>query len=79
MHSSTSEDFARRAVLPELMFFEDVGLALQVEPDEAEQAMLRGECGPVLVLGDRVAVLRTSFLASLAAREFRPAADGGHS
>lgn len=79
MQYPTSEDFARRAVLPELMFPDDVGLALQAPSDEAEQAMLRGECGPVLVLGDRIAVLRTSFLASLAAREFRPAADGGRS
>jgi hypothetical protein len=65
----TSNDFARRAALPELMFEDDVALALQLDSDAAEQAMLRGECGPVLVLGDRPAVLRSSFLSALASRQ----------
>lgn len=73
MQTPPSEYFARRAALPEVMFPEDVGLALQIPPDEAERTMRQGECGPVLVLGERLAVLRTTLLAALAAREFKPA------
>lgn len=68
----TSEDFARRGLLPELMFDEDVGVALRLPSKEAEKAMLQGDCGPVVVVGERLAVLRTTFLASLAARAFDP-------
>jgi len=62
-------DFVRRGLLPEILFHDDVGLALRISPAEAELAMLRGECGPLLVLGDRVAVLRTTFLEALSARK----------
>ena len=54
------------------MFSGDIALALQISADLAEDVMLRGECGPVLVLGDRIAVLRESFLSALANREFDP-------
>jgi hypothetical protein len=66
----------RRAALPEVMLPEDVALALQIDCEAAEEAMLGGECGPVLVLGDRPAVLRVSFLEALKAREFDPRGGG---
>jgi hypothetical protein len=66
-------DFARRAALPEVMFAEDVALALQLDCSAAEQFLLRGECGPVVMLEDRPAILRSSFMAALAAQQFDPA------
>lgn len=59
----------RRAALPEVMFVEDVAIALLVQPDAARRAVLRGDCGPYFRLGRRMAVLRESFLAALAKRE----------
>ena len=70
--NNPAEEFAFRAALPEVMFREDVALALQVDATAAEEAMLRGDCGPVLVLGERIAVLRESFLGALAARTIDP-------
>lgn len=64
---------ARRAILPELLLVPDVALALGVGPSAARKAILRGLCGPYLKLGRRrLAVRRSSFLESLAAREVVP-------
>jgi len=66
-------DAVVRAALPEVMFVADLALALRVGESAARRALLRGECGPYLRIGRRLAVLRESFLASLAAREQLPA------
>jgi len=65
-------DTVRRAALPQVMFVRDIGLALQLGPDAARRAILRGECGPFIRVGRRLAVLRDSFLASLAKRQTGP-------
>jgi len=69
--SDTKSSFVR-GVLPEVMFVPDVALALAVKPSAARKAILRGDCGPYLRLGRRLAVRRESFLATLAAREVLP-------
>lgn len=64
------DETVRRAALPEIMFCPDLGLALGgITPSAARRAVLRGECGPYLRLGRRIAVRRESFLAALAERE----------
>lgn len=62
----------QRAALPEVLFIPDVGLALQVGDSAARRAVLRGECGPYLRIGRRLAVLRETFLAALARRQAPP-------
>ena len=65
----SSIDVVRRAVLPELMLVEDVPIALRVTPATARRALLHGDCGPVLRIGRRLAVLREAFLAHLKGQE----------
>ena len=64
-HSET----VRRAALPEVLFIPDLALALQSSESTARREVRRGACGPYIVVGRRLAVLRESFLKSLAARE----------
>jgi hypothetical protein len=60
----------RRAVLPEILFTPDLALALGgITPSAARRAVLRGDCGPYLRIGRRIAVRRESLLAALAERE----------
>lgn len=66
-------DTVRRAALPQVMFVRDIGLALQLGPDAARRAILRGDCGPFFRVGRRLALRRDSFLAALASREQDPA------
>ena len=65
----------RRAALPEVMFTPDISLALQLSPTAARRAVVRGECGPFLRIGNRIAVLRESFLAVLGRRQTVPTSD----
>ncbi len=62
---------ARRAFLPELLLVEDVAIALQLGASAARKSIVRGECGPYLHVGRRLAVRRESFLESLRRREIR--------
>ena len=64
----------RRAALPEILFIPDLSLAIGVTESAARKAVLRGECGPFVRIGRRLAVLRESFLAALAEREEKPIA-----
>ena len=67
--NSKHAETVRRAALPQVMFVPDVSVALQMSPDAARRAILRGECGPYFrVGGRRLAVIRESFLDSLAQR-----------
>ena len=70
--TSTAPNFAARAALPEVMFEDDVGIALRMPPHMARDAMRAGLCGPHIVLGTRLAVLRESFLQSLRDQEILP-------
>jgi len=62
----------RRACLPEVMFEDDVSVALRVPRDAAREAILRGDCGAFFWIVGRIAVRREAFLASLEAREGEP-------
>lgn len=73
---SNYSPLVRRAALPEILFIPDLALALQVSPPTARQAVVRGDCGPYFRVGRRLAVLRESFLAALAARREPPPGDG---
>lgn len=75
MSADHSED-VRRAALPELMFVPDLTAALQLGPQATRRAVLRGEVGPYLRIGNRLAVLRESFLAALTRRQTLPIAMG---
>lgn len=59
----------RRACLPEVMLAEDVAAVLDLTPSGARRAIRRGECGPYLRIGRRLAMLRESFLRSLTRRQ----------
>jgi len=70
--NQSSNEF-RRAALPEVLFVPDMALALGgITESAARRAVLRGECGPFLRIGRRLAVRRDAFLAALAARESSP-------
>ncbi len=71
MKTNRDEPIAR-AILPEVMFVPDIALALRVGENTARKAVLRGDLGPFLRLGRRVAVLRESFLAALERRQEVP-------
>ncbi len=62
----------RLMVLPEVMFVPDLALDLGTREQAARRALLRGECGPYLQIGRRLAVPRDPFLSSLAQREQPP-------
>lgn len=62
----------RRAALPEILLVPDVGLAFGLTPSAARKAILRGDCGPYLRIGRRLAVRRDSFLAALRELEVDP-------
>lgn len=68
MHRDNLEA-VRRAALPQILFVEDIGLALRLGHAATRRAILRGECGPYFRQGRRLAVLRDSFLAALAHRQ----------
>ena len=62
-------DTVRRAALPEVLFVPDLALALGLSESAARRAILRGDCGPFLRMGRRLAVLRESFLTALETRQ----------
>ena len=74
-----SSEAVRRAAPPEVMFVPDLALVLGRSHNATREAMQRGECGPVTYVGRRIAVLRSSWLRTLAEREGLPkhAATGG--
>ncbi len=67
-------DLVQRAALPEILFAPDVGTALGLTVSAARKAILRGDCGPYLRIGRRLAVRRDSFLAALRELEIDPRA-----
>ena len=75
-HSQPHDLTVRRACLPEILFIPDVAVALSVSESAARRAVLRGDCGPYLRIGRRLAVRRDSFLAALQLREISPATPG---
>ena len=62
----------RRACLPELLLVPDVALALSLSHSAARRVILRGDCGPSLRFGRRIAILRESFLTALETRQVSP-------
>ena len=58
----------RRAALPEILFVEDLALAIDCSPATARRIMLSGACGAVGRLGRRLYVLRSTLIDSLATR-----------
>jgi hypothetical protein len=66
------ENAVARAALPELMFIPDVAVALCVGKPAARRLVLRGDCGPYIRVGRRLAVLRESFLQALESRQELP-------
>jgi len=59
----------RRAALPEILFDEDVSLALQIEQPEAHRRISSGELGPFLDLDGRPALLLKTFLEQLKSQQ----------
>lgn len=67
------DDALRRAALPEVLFLPDLAIALGLQSaSAARRALLRGDCGPYLRIGRRLAIRREALLQSLAAREVHP-------
>jgi hypothetical protein len=67
--SNPFSGLVHRAALPEVLFVPDLASALQLTPVSTRRAVLRGDCGPYFRVGRRLAVLRESFLNSLARRQ----------
>ncbi len=55
-------DEVRRAALPEIMFSDDVAMALRVTCEEGADLLAGDQCGRAFMVFDRIAVLRTAFL-----------------
>ncbi len=70
--STDYSPLVRRAALPEILFVPDVGLVYGLTDSAARKAILRGDCGPYVRIGRRLAVRRESFLAALEANEIDP-------
>ena len=58
-------DPIRRAALPEILFTEDVGMALDIPEHDALTLVRRGRVGPCFFVMGRPAVLREDFLEAL--------------
>ena len=59
-----------RAALPEILFTPDLALALGgISESAARRIVLRGDCGPHVRIGRRLAVRRESLLDAFAERE----------
>lgn len=67
----------RRAALPEVLFVPDLAEVLCRGQASTRRAVRRGDCGPYIRVGHRLAVLRTSFLGALASREVGVPAGAG--
>lgn len=68
MKTETQSVAFRRAALPEILFAEDLGLALGIPTDDAEAMARTGRLGPAFMVRGRPAVLREHFLEALANR-----------
>lgn len=51
--------------MPEILFIPDLATVLRLSESGTRRAVRRGDCGPYIVLGRRLAVLRESFLTHL--------------
>lgn len=69
MVTSTHASTVRRAALPEVLFVPDLAEVLCRGQASTRRAVRRGDCGPYIRVGHRLAVLRTSFLGALASRQ----------
>jgi hypothetical protein len=69
MSNAPYSEAVLRAAPPEVLFLPDIAIVLQIGRSTARRAVLRGQLGPYIRVGRRIAVLRTSFLDALAARE----------
>jgi hypothetical protein len=63
----------RRAALPELMFTDDIALAMKMKVAAARQAVLQGRYGPYSRDGRRLVVRREAFLEAREALEAQEA------
>lgn len=62
------EEAVRRAALPEVMFAEDLALALRLRVEQATEGAQAGRFGPEIYVDGRVAVLREDFIETLTLR-----------
>lgn len=71
-----------RAALPEVLFIPDLAIALGgISESATRRAVLRGDCGPYVRLGRRLAIRRDALMSALQDREHDPRGhhDGGAS
>lgn len=68
MKDTSHHETVFRAGLPQVLFVDDLALALRCSPSTARRLIRQGLCGPHLRVGRRLAVLRASLLAALEAR-----------
>ena len=69
MSNAPYSETVLRAAPPEVLFLPDIAIVLQIGRSTARRAVLRGQLGPYIRVGRRIAVLRTSLMEALAARE----------
>lgn len=71
--STPSDDTAvRRALLPEILFSDDVAIALRLSPTAARKALAAGRFGRPFRIGQRLAIRREALLETLEALESAP-------
>ena len=66
--SQEHQDQIRRAALPEIMFAEDVGLALNIDAVKAYAWLKTGRVGPFVTVEGNPAVRREDFMEMLSLR-----------
>jgi len=79
--SNKTDPTLARAVLPEILFADDLALALKIDEERAAADLAAGLLGPTIMVHGRMAVLRPHFLETLSLhaasrRRLRPMTEG---
>lgn len=73
--TSAHDRTVRRACLPEILFPDDLALALAVSAEEADAMARQSRLGAYVLVRGRPAVLKSEFLKAVARRASAPADD----
>jgi hypothetical protein len=76
MNDSTLFPAISRALLPEVLFADDIALALRIPKDQAELGLGCGAFGTTFQVEDELAVLRRDFLATVTRNGFASLGSG---
>lgn len=66
----------RRASMPEVLYVDDIAVALLLDLSEAERLLRAGELGPMVLIDGRPAILREALLSHLRRASAMPGLPG---